>query len=115
MVTLDQRETVENLLMRDQEPRVRKEKKDILGCLGHLGFLARMDCLGAKGIVGNWATQDLMAIQEQRVKREPWALLSKDKRAKRDEKASRENLGRFDFYHWRVQMTQLWGHRETLE
>jgi len=49
---------VESLPMHDQEQRARKEKKDILGCRGHLAFLAWMDCLGAKGSVGDWATQD---------------------------------------------------------
>jgi len=44
--------------MRDQEQRARKEKKDILDCPGHLAFLERMDCPGAKGTVGNQATQD---------------------------------------------------------
>lgn len=44
--------------MRDQEQRARKEKKDILGCPGHLAFLERMDFQGTKGAVGNQATQD---------------------------------------------------------
>jgi len=34
-----------------------------------------------------------MAMQEQRVKREQWELLMREKRVEKDEQASRENLG----------------------
>ena len=58
--------------MQDLEPKDRREKKDIRVFLVYLACLERMEYLAARENADNLAIQASTAIQEQRVKREPW-------------------------------------------